>query len=59
MSQEIAKYYEDQSLKTGMSQSSLMVLALHNFMTQQRTVEMFNINDELERLNRKIEELTP
>ncbi len=57
MSKEIADYYEEQSKKTGMTQSSLMVMALHNFMTQQRTVEMFNINDELQRLNQKIESL--
>lgn len=54
MAQQIAKWYEKQSEETGMSQSNLMVLALHKFMTEQ---EALNAMKNYEGIMQKIEEL--
>lgn len=43
MSEQIAQWYEEQAKETGMSQSNLMVMALHQFMTTQKSLEMANI----------------
>lgn len=54
MSQQIAKWYEEEAETTGMSQSNLMVMALHTFMTQQQSIKMV---DQLTQIQLKQQQL--
>lgn len=55
MSQEIAKYYEEQAEETGMSQSNLMVMALHKNMLEQQAIKAMNKYYEMENRLRELE----
>ena len=57
MSKEIGDYYEKQAEKTGMSQSNLMVMALHKNMQEQQAVEAMNKYYEMEKRVKKLEQL--
>lgn len=60
MSRQIAEWYEEQSELTGMSQSNLMVMALHGFMTEQKAFKMMdqysNLQNRLDGIQESIEE---
>ena len=55
MSQQIGDYYEKQAEKTGMSQSNLMVMALHKNMQEQQAVEAMNKYYEMEKRVKELE----
>lgn len=40
MSKELAEWYEDKALQMGVTQSNLMVMALSNYMSQEKAVNM-------------------
>lgn len=43
MSKQIASWYEDESKKTGMTQSSIMVMALSSYIDQRKTFDMMDL----------------
>ena len=55
MSKEIGDYYEKQAEKTGMSQSNLMVMALHKNMQEQQAVEAMNKYYEMDNRVKELE----
>lgn len=50
MSQEVAKYYEDRAAHMGISQSALMVMALTDYIKQEKTIDMISNMDYMNRL---------
>jgi len=40
MSKELAEWYEEKALQMGVTQSNLMVMALSNYMSQEKAVNM-------------------
>ena len=42
MSQEIAKFYEEKAEAMGVSQSALMVVALSDYIKQEKTINMMS-----------------
>lgn len=42
MSPEIAKYYEDKARELGISQSAMMVIALNEYIKQEKTINMMS-----------------
>ena len=56
MSKSIAQWYEEQSKKTGMSQSSIMVMALSQYIDQQKMLNMSNL---MQQLSEKLEDNNP
>lgn len=51
---KIAKWFEDESYKTGLSQSSLMLMALSSYVDQQTSMTMV---DSLELISKKMGEM--
>lgn len=43
MSKQIASWYEEESTKTGMTQSSIMVMALSSYIDQRKGFEMMEV----------------
>ena len=55
MSKQIGDYYEKEAEKTGMSQSNLMVMALHKNMQEQQAIEAMNKYYEMEKRVKELE----
>ena len=53
MSKEIATWYEEQAAMMGVSQSNLMTMVLHQYINQQKSVDMGEI---LKTLSMKLDE---
>lgn len=53
MSQELAKWYEEKAKELGVSQSNLMVMALGEYIKQDKTIKMMsNIENMIKQLER-------
>ena len=50
MSPEIAKYYEDKARELGISQSAMMVIALNEYIKQEKTINMMSNFDNMVKL---------
>ena len=51
MSPEVAKFYEEKAKSMGISQSALMVVALTDYIKQEKTINMMSsLKDIMERL---------
>ena len=53
MSPEVAKWYEEKSKELGVSQSNLMVMALSEYIKQDKTIRMMS---NLEEMIKKLED---
>lgn len=57
MSQEVANWYEERAKKLGVSQSNLMIMALAEYIKQDKTVDvMSNLKGMIEELSNLSEE---
>lgn len=56
MSKQIATWYEDKAKELGVSQSNLMTMVLHQYISQQKSVDM---GDTLKQLALKLEGQEP
>lgn len=53
MSPEVAKWYEEKSKEIGVSQSNLMVMALSEYIKQDKTIKMMsNLQEIIEKLEK-------
>lgn len=50
MSKEVAKYYEDKAALMGVSQSAVMVMALTDYIKQEKTIDMMSNLDYMYKL---------
>ena len=51
MSQEVAEWYENRSKEIGISQTNLMVMALSEYMKQEKTIDvMANVKEFMDKI---------
>lgn len=51
MSQEVAEWYENRSKEIGISQTNLMVMALSEYMKQEKTIDvMANVKELMDKI---------